>query len=152
MDTRWKQIEELFHDALDLPSDARAAFLQRNCADAVLRQEVEALLTYGDKAGGPIDGRAGDGIESLPESAPDIPFDAGADLGPYKITGILGAGGMGQVYRAQDTRLGRPVAIKVSRARFSGRFEREARAIAALNHPNICTLHDVGPNYLVMEI
>src|SRR5262245_11707771 len=59
---------------------------------------------------------------------------------------------MGEVYRARDPRLGRDVAIKVSAERFTDRFEREARAIAALNHPHICTLHDVGPNYLVMEL
>ncbi len=76
----------------------------------------------------------------------------GASLGPYEIIGVLGAGGMGQVYKARDTRLGRAVALKVSFERFSGRFEREAKAIAALNHPHICTLHDVGPNYLVMEL
>jgi serine/threonine protein kinase len=58
---------------------------------------------------------------------------------------------MGDVYLAEDQRLGRDVAIKVSKAEFSERFEREARAVAALNHPNVCTLHDVGPNYLVME-
>jgi predicted Ser/Thr protein kinase len=63
----------------------------------------------------------------------------------------LGAGGMGEVYRARDPRLGREVAIKVSAAQFSERFEREARAIAQLNHSNICQLNDVGPNYLVME-
>ena len=77
---------------------------------------------------------------------------AGDTLGPYTLLGELGRGGMGAVYRAQDPRLGRDVAIKVSEARFSERFEREARAIAALNHPNICTLYDVGPNYLVMEL
>ena len=75
----------------------------------------------------------------------------GDRLGPYEILGLLGRGGMGEVYRALDTRLQREVAIKVSAERFSERFEREARAIAALNHPNICTLYDVGPNYLVME-
>jgi TolB-like protein/predicted Ser/Thr protein kinase len=72
-------------------------------------------------------------------------------LGPYEIVAPLGAGGMGDVYKATDTRLGRTVAIKVSRAEFSERFEREARAVAALNHPHICQLYDVGPNYLVME-
>jgi WD40 repeat protein len=76
----------------------------------------------------------------------------GTRLGPYEIVGTIGAGGMGEVYRARDSRLGRDVAIKVSAEHFSDRFEREARAIAALNHPHICTLHDVGPNYLVMEL
>ena len=75
----------------------------------------------------------------------------GTKLGPYEILAPLGAGGMGEVYKARDTRLDRLVAIKVSKEKFSERFEREARSIAALNHPHICTLHDVGPDYLVME-
>jgi len=75
----------------------------------------------------------------------------GTRLGPYEILAQIGAGGMGEVYRARDPRLNRDVAIKVSHAQFTERFEREARAVAALNHPNICTLYDVGPNYLVME-
>ena len=77
---------------------------------------------------------------------------AGTKLGPYEIIELIGAGGMGEVYRATDTRLQREVAIKVSAEAFSERFEREARVIASLNHPNICTLFDVGPNYLVMEL
>src|SRR4026207_2064273 len=79
-------------------------------------------------------------------------LSAGTRLGPYEILEIIGAGGMGEVYRASDTRLHREGAVKVSAERFSDRFEREARAVASLNHPNICTLHDVGPNYLVMEL
>jgi len=77
---------------------------------------------------------------------------AGTKLGPYEVLAPIGAGGMGEVYRARDTRLGREVAIKVSNEQFSERFEREARAVAALNHPNICQLYDVAPNYLVMEL
>ncbi len=77
---------------------------------------------------------------------------AGDKLGPYEIVASIGAGGMGEVYRARDTRLGRPVAIKVINKHLSGRFEREARAISMLNHPNICTLYDVGPDFLVMEL
>jgi serine/threonine-protein kinase len=77
---------------------------------------------------------------------------ASQKLGPYLILAPLGRGGMGEVWRARDPRLDRDVAIKVSDQQFSDRFEREARAIAALNHPNICTLYDVGPNYLVMEL
>jgi eukaryotic-like serine/threonine-protein kinase len=77
---------------------------------------------------------------------------AGTRLGPYEILSPIGKGGMGEVYRARDTRLDRHVAIKVSTERFSERFAHEARAIASLNHPNICILHDVGPNYIVMEL
>src|SRR5262249_44444899 len=84
---------------------------------------------------------------------PDSSMPAvGARLGPYRVEGKLGEGGMGAVFRAVDTRLGRAVAIKIAHERFSARFKREARAISSLNHPNICTLHDVGPNYLVMEL
>src|SRR5262245_39807224 len=79
-------------------------------------------------------------------------LNAGARLGVYEIVGPLGQGGMGQVYRALDTRLNRPVAIKVVGEEFAERFNREARAISSLNHPHICTLYDVGPNYLVMEL
>jgi len=81
-----------------------------------------------------------------------VALTIGSRVGPYQITAEIGAGGMGVVYRAHDPRLGRDVAVKVSAERFSERFEREARAVAALNHPNICTLHDVGPDYLVMEL
>jgi len=81
-----------------------------------------------------------------------MPLAPGDKLGPYEILAPIGSGGMGEVYRARDTRLGRDVAIKISKEQFSERFEREARAVAALNHPNICQLYDVGPNFLVMEL
>jgi serine/threonine protein kinase len=80
-----------------------------------------------------------------------MPLPSGTLLGPYEIVSPVGAGGMGEVYRAGDTRLDRTVAIKISRQQFSERFQCEAHAIAALNHPNICQLYDVGPNYLVLE-
>ena len=80
-----------------------------------------------------------------------MPLAPGACLGPYEVLNPIGAGGMGEVYKARDPRLDRTVAIKVSKEAFSERFEREARAVAALNHPNICQLYDVGPDYLVME-
>src|ERR1700686_551395 len=90
-----------------------------------------------------------------------MPLAPGTELGPYEIVAPLGAGGMGEVYRARDTRLGRDVAVKILPAEFSAdpvrkqRFEREAKTISSLNHPNICTLHDVGSQngmeYLVME-
>lgn len=77
---------------------------------------------------------------------------AGTKLGPYEILSPIGTGGMGEVYRARDTRLVRDVAIKIPKEQLSERFEREARAVAALSHPNICQLYDIGPNYLVMEL
>src|SRR5579862_7507328 len=79
-------------------------------------------------------------------------LSAGDKLGPYEITGKLGAGGMGEVFRARDPRTGRDVAVKISSERFNERFDKEVRAIASLNHPNVCTLFDVGPNFLVMEL
>ena len=86
----------------------------------------------------------------MASQAPNL-LKPGDALGPYRVDSLLGKGGMGEVYRGTDTRLGRPVAIKVSAREFSDRFEREAKAISSLNHPNVCTLYDVGPNYLVME-
>jgi eukaryotic-like serine/threonine-protein kinase len=80
-----------------------------------------------------------------------MPLFVGDELGPYEILTRLGAGGMGEVWKARDTRLDRIVAVKIAQGNFDERFEREARAIAALNHPNICQIYDVGPNYLVME-
>jgi Tol biopolymer transport system component/predicted Ser/Thr protein kinase len=80
-----------------------------------------------------------------------MPISPGESLGPYEIISTIGAGGMGEVYKARDTRLARTVAIKVSKQEFSERFEREARAVAALNHSRICSLYDIGPNYLVFE-
>jgi eukaryotic-like serine/threonine-protein kinase len=81
-----------------------------------------------------------------------VTLAAGIRLGPYEMIAPLGAGGMGEMWKARDTRLGRAVAIKVSKTEFSRRFEHEARAIAALNHPHICQIYDVGPNYIVMEL
>lgn len=75
-----------------------------------------------------------------------LTLSPGTRLGPYEVAAQIGAGGMGHVYKATDTRLGRTVAVRVSRDEFSARFEREARAVAALNHPNICQLYDVGPD------
>src|SRR4051812_11084806 len=80
-----------------------------------------------------------------------MPLQPSDKLGPYEILSLIGKGGMGEVYRAHDSRLNRDVAVKVSNAQFSERFTREARAIAALNHTHICHLYDVGPDYLVME-
>ena len=80
-----------------------------------------------------------------------MPLSVGDKLGPYEILAAIGAGGMGEVYKARDTRLNRVVAIKKLKAEHGDRFKREARAVAALNHPNICAIYDVGPDYLVLE-
>src|SRR5579863_8493493 len=87
----------------------------------------------------------------LKRSSPPMELKPGDKLGAYEIVSAIGKGGMGEVWRARDPKLGRDVAIKVSAQQFTDRFEREARAIAALNHANVCTLYHIGPNYLVME-
>ncbi len=146
---RFQQIEELYHAAREKTAEERAALLAG--IDPDLRREVQSLLEQG--AGGEfLDQPA---IQNAPHLLVDLTvteLSSGARLGPYRIESKLGEGGMGEVFRAVDTRLGRAVAIKTAREQFSDRFEREARAISSLNHPNICTLHDVGPNYLVMEL
>lgn len=87
------------------------------------------------------------------DAATEVPASGtGAQVGPYRLEALLGTGGMGSVYRATDTRLNRKVAVKITKAHFQERFEREARAIAAFNHPHICTLYDVGPDCIVMEL
>jgi serine/threonine protein kinase len=80
-----------------------------------------------------------------------MPLSPGDQFGPYTLISAIGRGGMGEVWKARDTRMDRIVAMKFSQEKFSERFEREAKAIGALNHPNICTLYDVEPNYLAME-
>src|SRR6476661_1753069 len=79
------------------------------------------------------------------------PWAAGQQLGPYELISPIGAGGMGEVWKARDTRLNRIVAVKRLKGQHNARFEQEARAIAALNHPHICQIHDIGPDYLVLE-
>ncbi|HEY1340545.1 MAG TPA: protein kinase [Bryobacteraceae bacterium] len=143
---RFRQIEELYHLAREREASERESFVcQASWGDEELRREVLALLAA-DTAG-PL---AQPFVEIAASLLSDI--KPGTRLGPYEIQSLLGTGGMGDVYRARDTRLGRCVAIKTAHAEFSGRFLREARAISALNHANICTLYDVGPNYLVMEL
>src|SRR5580704_7305405 len=146
---RFRQIEELYHTAREATAEERAVLLAQT--DFELRREVESLLAH--RTGGEF--LESPAIQNAPQLLDNSMVDAlapGARLGPYRIESKLGEGGMGQVFRAVDTRLGRAVAVKITREQFSAWFEREARAISALNHPNICTLHDVGPNYLVMEL
>jgi serine/threonine-protein kinase len=148
---RWQQIERLYHAALNRPAGERPAYLREHCAgDDILYCEVESLLRN-IESNGFLERRA---IEVVAEeyASPTLPDVTGQMLGPYEVMSRLGRGGMGEVYKARDTRLKRAVAIKISATHFTDRFEREARAVAAINHPNICTLYDVGPNYLVMEL
>lgn len=144
---RLRQIEELFHAVQKRTADERAALLAE--AEPGLRDEVESLLARQQDS--LILDRPALEETRLRESNSSAIF-AGRLLGPYRVEGKIGEGGMGEVYRAIDTRLGRAVAIKITHERFSARFEREAKAISSLNHPNICTLYDVGPDYLVMEL
>jgi serine/threonine protein kinase/tetratricopeptide (TPR) repeat protein len=146
---RLQQIEELYQAARDRTAEERAALLAQT--DPELRREIESLLA--EHIGGEFLDRPA--IQNAPQLLGDstvAKFAVGESLGPYRIESKLGEGGMGEVFRAVDTRLGRAVAIKTTREQFTDRFEREARAISSLNHPNICTLYDVGPNYLVMEL
>src|SRR6202049_3137364 len=148
---RWRKIEQLYQSALDQQPGRRVAFLTAACeGDQDLQRKVESLLAGSDATDASADRSAREAVAGQPETRTDL--TPGARLGPYRILGPLGEGGMGKVYRALDTRLERPVAIKFSTEQFSPRFEREARAIAALNHPHICTLYDVGPNCLVTEL
>jgi eukaryotic-like serine/threonine-protein kinase len=146
---RFRQIEELYHAAREGTPEQRAALLDQT--DPELRREVESLLSR--LSGGEFLDRPA--IQNAPELLEDptvTQLAAGVCLGPYRIESKLGEGGMGEVFRAVDTRLDRAVAIKITHERFSALFDREARAISSLNHPNICALYDVGPNYLVMEL
>ena len=144
---RRKQVEALFEAAQQRPADQRAEFLRQACpGDPELCAEVESLLKAGESRDPLLDGSP---HSSIAERSPAL--KPGDKLGNFQIVAMIGRGGMGEVYRAHDLRLKREVAIKVIAERFGQRFESEARAIAALNHPHICALYDVGPSYLVME-
>jgi serine/threonine-protein kinase len=147
---RWRRVEELVESALNLKPEARDSFLGEACgSDEELLREVRSLLACEKRA---------ERILAVP--AGQLP--PGTQIGPYRVMEVLGAGGMGVVYRAKDTRLDRDVALKLLPApslrdpQAMKRFTREAKAASALNHPNICTLHDVGEYeqqpYLVMEL
>jgi len=150
---QWQQAREVLADALELKPEERPAFLDRVCSsDHALRREVERLLSSNDEARSSF----------LQSSAFRVTLMPGTMVGDYEIVRLLGAGGMGEVYRAHDKHLGRDVAIKVLPAFLSHdpdrlrRFEQEARAAAALNHPNILAVHQMGTYegapYLVSEL
>jgi eukaryotic-like serine/threonine-protein kinase len=152
---QWQNVKKVLAGALDRTPADRRAYLDHACTDPSLRREVESLILAHEQAGSEL--------LSSPATQTGGAFllEPGTMLGPYEILALLGAGGMGQVYRARDTRLNRTVAIKVLPAHLADRpasrerFEREARTVASLNHPHICTLYDVGhqdgTDFLVME-
>src|SRR5882762_4686035 len=158
---RFKEVERLYHLALEQEPSQRAAFLKSACGDDEgLQKEVESLLAHEGQADNFMEEPALE-VAAQALAPSDIPSLVGRRLGPYDILGLVGAGGMGEVYRARDTRLNRTIAIKVLPSSLAReperrkRFEREAQAVSSLNHPHICTLHDVGSqdgvDFLVME-
>jgi eukaryotic-like serine/threonine-protein kinase len=148
---RWAMIESLYDTALAKEPGERSSYLSQACREhPELQAEVESLLRCaGEELNSPL--KDCSGPPGLLYDVAFAPARVGDKLGPYEIVAHIGSGGMGDVYKARDTRLDRTVAIKFSKAQFTERFEREARAVAALNHPHICQLYDVGPNYLVFE-
>ncbi|MGB8508565.1 MAG: protein kinase, partial [Pyrinomonadaceae bacterium] len=147
----WRRIKELFHSALERAPAEREAFLDEACGeDAHARREVESLISAHEKDGEFLDVPAAAGMAAELVSRNLSELGAGRRVGAYRIVGTLGEGGMGKVYLAEDARLGRNVALKLLPASFMtdlervGRFEQEARAASALNHPNILTIHEIG--------
>jgi serine/threonine protein kinase/tetratricopeptide (TPR) repeat protein len=156
---RWRKVEQLYRDGLGQPPDQRSKFLAEACgADQDLLREVESLLAQEDS---PTTGLTNRSVWESSVNAPRIELHAGAQIGPYKLEAPIGAGGMGQVFRALDTRLRRTVAIKFLLGRDMAdpaqrrRFLQEARAASALNHPNIVVIYDIaqqdGIDFLTME-
>ena len=157
---RWREIESLYHEARSLEGDERAAFLERSCAgDEPLRRELESLLSFEHRAENFIEQPAFEVAATMLREQSESHI--GRTVGPYEVLSLIGAGGMGEVYLARDTRLGRKIALKVLPAEFTQdrdrlrRFEREARAASALNHPNILTIfeigHEPGLHYIATE-
>lgn len=146
---RWQHIERLYHAALAREDGERPAFVREVCAgDETLREEVESLLARDARAEAFLTELAAEAFSGLLEPDPDRVLE-GITLGAYRIERLLGRGGMGAVFLAYDTRLDRSVALKLVDAPADGdtarsRLLREARNAAALNHPNICTIHEVG--------
>ncbi len=160
---RWNKIDQIFDVAMELPLERRASYLDEACAgDEELRKEVESLLVAHEKSGTFIETTPAKGMAAAFSLQFSPEALIGRTLGHYRIEALLGAGGMGEVYRARDSKLDRNVAIKVLPQHLSShpdalaRFEREAKAIAALPHPNILAIHDFGHEggvtYAVMEL
>jgi eukaryotic-like serine/threonine-protein kinase len=157
---RWKEVERLYLNSIELEPDQRQRFLADDCADEEIRREVESLLAH--HASGPsfLERRGVDVAAEMVTRNRTEPL-IGRTIGRYHVASLLGAGGMGVVYRAHDARLGRDVALKILPEDFSGdrdrriRFEREARLLASLNHPNIAGIYDLNEfesiQFLVLE-
>jgi len=146
---RWREIEDLYHQALALKGGERPAFLDRACeGDDDLRRELESLLSFESRAENFIELPAFEGAATMLRD--QTPSPIGKNIGPYQILSLIGAGGMGEVYLALDSRLGRKIALKVLPREYTQdperlrRFEQEARAASALNHPNIVTIFEIG--------
>jgi eukaryotic-like serine/threonine-protein kinase len=155
---RWRTIETLYHSARERKAEERSAYLEHACGgDESIRREVESLLAQEELAANFLETAE----PAVPRAAGEPSVAAGERIGPYLVLEFLQKGGMGEVYKARDTRLDRNVAIKFLPQAFAAdrvaldRFQREARAASALNHPRICTVHDLGDcqgrPFLVME-
>jgi len=157
---RYREVGQIYRATLEVPAEQRAAFLADACrGDQSLRRDVESLLVHGSEDHNWIDGAA---IDIAAQSLAHKQSWAGRQVGHYQVVSLIGSGGMGEVYRARDSRLGRDVALKVLPVAYSTnpewlrRFEREARAAGQLNHPNVLTVYDVGLHeqapYIVAEL
>src|SRR5215469_3601709 len=147
---RWQQVKQIFQSAIECPPDERAAFLAQACGhDPELRSEVDSLISCHNQAGDSIEAAA---AQAATEMIGDDQGSSiiGKQIGHYSVLSHIGHGGMGEVFLAQDTRLGRKVALKLLRSEYTRdedrlrRFQQEARAASALNHPNILTIYDIG--------
>jgi serine/threonine protein kinase/formylglycine-generating enzyme required for sulfatase activity len=146
----WQKIQSIYHAALERRPEERSAFLDQACGgDVSLRREIDSLLSSHDEAGSFLNTPATQ-LAAIDLAAEQAYPKTGSRIGPYKLVSLLGRGGMGEVYLAEDTRLGRKVALKlldtslITNLQLRARFLREAQLASSLDHPNICTIHEIG--------